>query len=103
MKRRKVGFDEQALRDLDAIYDWICEQGSHSVAASFVERLQRYCLGFDLASERGIKIDPRRPDLRAVGFNRQATVVFAVGEDEVAILRVYRAGLDWTAGLPQDD
>jgi len=38
-------------------------------ALAYVERLEGYCLGFDLASERGHRRDDIREGLRTVGFD----------------------------------
>lgn len=103
MTPRRVIFSPAARRDLVKIYDWIADAGSGPNAVAFVQRIERYCLGFALAPEHGRLVKAFGPNMRAVGFNRQATIVFKVAPDAVKIIRVYRAGLDWTAGLPHDD
>jgi toxin ParE1/3/4 len=62
---------------------------------SYVERLEIWCLGFDLASERGHSRDDVRPGLRIIGFERRATIAFAVEADRVTILRLFHGGQDW--------
>lgn len=96
MKRRIVEISEDARRDLFALYDWIAEAGSPTTALSYIERLENYCRGFDLASERGHLRKDVRPDLRIVGFERRVTIAFTVEEDRVIILRIFYGGRNWT-------
>jgi hypothetical protein len=42
-----------ANNDLLNIADWIAERAGTDVAQSYVERREHYCLGFELAGERG--------------------------------------------------
>lgn len=102
MRRRTVGFSPEAEADLVAIYEWIAEGASGQVASSFIERIENYCRGFDLAAERGRAVEGR-VGLRAVGFRRQATILFRVGRDRVTIMRIYAAGKNWTDELDHAD
>jgi toxin ParE1/3/4 len=77
------------------IYDWIADAANPAVAMSYIERLEAWCLGFDLASERGHRRDDVRSGLRIIGFERRATIAFAVEEDRVTILRLFQGGQDW--------
>ena len=49
--------------------------------------------------ERGTRRDDIRPGLRVIGFERRATIVFQVLEDEVIIVRVFYGGQDYEAAL----
>lgn len=95
MKQRVVLFAPEARDDLTNIYDWIEKSSSPSVALSFLGRIEAYCLGFDLAAERGTRRDDIRPGLRIVGFERTLTLGFSVENDTVTILRIFYAGSDW--------
>ncbi len=88
MKRRIVEFSEDANNDLTALYDWIAKAVSPIVALSYLERLETYCNGFDLASERGHTRDDLSPGLRIVGFERRVTIAFTV-ESEGVTMTVY--------------
>ena len=83
------------MNDLEALYDQIVDAASATVAIRYLERVRAYLDGFDLASERGSSHSEVRPDLRIVGFERRLTIAFAIDEQEVTILRVFRAGEDW--------
>lgn len=95
MIRRNVALSPEALDDLEGLDLWIAEASSVEVAATYVGRVKSYLAGLDLASERGAKRDDVSPGLRIVRFDRRLTIAFSVGEKEVTILRVFRAGEDW--------
>ncbi len=95
MKKRSVKISEDANADLVALYDWIANAAGATTALSYIERLEDYCIGFDLASERGSVRDDIRPGLRIVGFERRVTIAFMVEENRVVILRIFYGGRDW--------
>lgn len=95
MKRRVVEISDDAASDLNALYGWIADNASPTIALSYIERLEDYCRGFDIASERGHKRDDIRTGLRIVGFERRVTIAFAVEETRVIILRIFYGGQDW--------
>ncbi len=96
MNQRKVEFSEDARTDLVALYDWLSNAAEAKTALSYVERLETYCKGFDLASERGHARDDVRQGLRIVGFERRVTIAFMVEENRVVILRLFYGGQNWT-------
>jgi toxin ParE1/3/4 len=71
VKSRQVIFTPEARHDLFGIYEWISSKASLQVAISYIERLETYCLGFNIASERGHRRDDVSPGLRIVGFERR--------------------------------
>lgn len=99
MKRRRVVFSPEARNDLFEIYDWIAEKASPQNAISYIDRIEAYCLGFELASERGHRRDEISPGLRIVGFERRVTIAFAVDDDRVTILRLFYGGQNWEEKL----
>lgn len=104
MTPRRVVVSPEAQSDLSAIHQWIADAGSPRNAFSVIGRIERFCLGLAIAPQRGRRLLAYGDrHVRAVGFRRQATVLFRVEPDLVTILRIFRAGLDWSAGLPQDD
>ena len=96
MKRRTVEISQDAQDDLFALYDWIAEAGSPDIALAYVERIEAFCKGFDLASERGSLRDDIRPGLRIVGFERRVTIAFMVEDTRVVILRIFYGGRNWS-------
>lgn len=95
MKRRRVVFTPEARNDLFEIYDWIAEKASPQIAITYIDRIEAYCLRFELASERGHRRDDISPGLRIVGFERRVTIAFAVDDDHVTILRLFYGGQNW--------
>ncbi len=78
MKRRVVEISGDAVSDLNALYDWIADRAGPEIALSYIDRLEDYCRGFDMASERGHQHDDIRTGLRIVGFERRVIIAFAV-------------------------
>ncbi|MFC3693178.1 type II toxin-antitoxin system RelE/ParE family toxin [Chenggangzhangella methanolivorans] len=103
MTPRRVEISPEAASDLYSIHRWIADAGSRQNASSFISKIERFCLNLATAPERGrrLRIYGDR-HIRAVGFRRQATVLFRVEPDRVTILRVHRAGMDWAADFPQE-
>lgn len=99
MKQHRVRFAPEAGQDLIAIYDWIAGQGSPTNAIGYIDRLEAFCNGLAYAAERGSRHDDIRPGLRAIGFERSATIAFTVSDDVVTILGVFRGGRNWQARL----
>jgi toxin ParE1/3/4 len=95
VRRRTVVFAPEAQNDLSQIYDWIEKASSSSAALSFIERVEAYCLAFDLAAERGMRRDDIRPGLRVVGFERTLTLAFSTDDDTITFLRIFHAGRNW--------
>jgi toxin ParE1/3/4 len=95
VKRRAVVFAPEARDDLLNLYDWIADAAGPRVALAYLDRLNAFCLGFDLAAERGKRRDDLRPGLRVVGFERRITVA----EHRVTILRLFSRGRDWEEAM----
>ena len=98
MKPRDIIFAPEARADLLALYEWISAKASPGVAMRYIERIERYCSGFDLASQRGHMRDDIRTGLRVIGFERRVTIAFTVSDQAVTILRLFYGGQNW-----QDD
>ena len=95
MKRREVVISPEARNDLFQIYEWVAVSASPAVALDYIERIETWCLGFDLAGERGHKRDDVKPGLRIAGFERRMTIAFTVTIEQVTILRLFHGGQDW--------
>jgi toxin ParE1/3/4 len=102
MKSRQVSLSESAQRDLFDIEVWLETQTSKRFARNYTDRLVEYCTRLDIASRRGSPRDDVLPGLRIIGFERRLTIAFAVHDDRVEILRVFRGGRDWEAELSED-
>ena len=102
MKSRTVVFTKAARADTLDIYEWISANSSWETAGRFIARLERAFMSLDVAAERGTSRDDVRKGLRLVGFERSLTIVFEVTNEEVHILRIFRAGRDWESDLSED-
>lgn len=95
----RVVFAPEAEAELGRLADYIEDRtGSIAVAEGYVLRLVDHCLALAHFPERGTRRDDIRPGLRTMGFERQATIAFAIEEDRVTILRVLYAGRQFGAG-----
>jgi toxin ParE1/3/4 len=99
---RRVVIGRRALEDLREIGVWIAARASAAVAGRYLNRLRSYCERFDAFSERGTRRDDLKPGVRTIGFERRVTVVFAVFETEVVILRLLYGGRDVEAAFEED-
>lgn len=95
MKPRDIVFAPEARADLLSLYEWISVKASPHVAMTYIDRIERYCSGFDLASQRGHARDDIRPGLRKIGFERRVTIAFTVTDQAVTILRLFYGGQNW--------
>lgn len=101
MISREVVISPEASADLLALYDWIAGQASPEIALGYIDRLETYVRGLDVASERGTRRDEIRPGLRTVGFERRVTIAFNVTERQVVVLGFFYGGQNWQAALSE--
>ena len=99
MRQRSVVFSPEAGHDLVNLYERIASKAGERVAIGYLERIESFCLGFELASERGHRRDDIRAGVRIIGFERRITVAFMVDDDRVTILRLFSKGQDWKEAL----
>lgn len=94
MKRRIVIIAPEAEADLLDIESWLISTASIRTAETFVSRIIEFCGSLDIASERGHRRNDVKEGIRIIGFERRVTIAFAVHDDRVDILRIFRAGRD---------
>ena len=102
MKRRTVRLSPEARADLLSLYEWIADAASPDIALGYIDRLESYVRGFDLASERGVRRDDIRPGLRTVGFERRVTIAFTVTAEQLIVLGFYYGGQNWQGLLSEE-
>jgi toxin ParE1/3/4 len=95
VKCRTVILSPEAQADLLSLYAWIADATSPDIALGYIDRLETYVRGFDVASERGTLHDCIRPGLRTVGFERRVTIAFTVTDEQAIILGFYYGGQNW--------
>ena len=101
--RRKVVFSPEARADLLALYDYIAEQSSPSRAMGFVERIETYCLGFELGAERGTTRDDLGPRLAHRRLRAAGDDCAHVDRRTVTVDRSSYAGRDVERALRKGD
>ena len=99
MEKRRVILSPEALGDLEALYDHIAADSGTLRAIDYIERIESFCRGFELAGQRGHTRDDIRPGLRVVGFERRVTIAFHVDAKSVTIDRILYAGRDIGSAL----
>lgn len=90
----KVVFSPEAESDLLELYLYIAERTGNARALAYIERLERYCKGFEEFPERGTSRDDLFPGLRVVGFERRVSIAFHVNADTVIFDRLLYGGRD---------
>jgi toxin ParE1/3/4 len=94
VEKRRVILSPEALGDLEALYDYIAMDSGALRAIGYIERIDAFCRGFELAGQRGHARDDIRPGLRVVGFERRITIAFHVDAKTVTIDRILYGGRD---------
>lgn len=96
---RRVVYSPAAQDDLLALRRYIAERGFPATALRYAEAIVSYCESFVLFPDRGTRRDDLRPGLKTVGFRREATIAFAVNNDQIVILRILYGGRDIDAAI----
>lgn len=86
-----VVISDRAKADIAEIVRYLVPRAGRHVAHSYVDEIIDYCLGFSLFPNRGTVVSTKH-NMRTVGFNRQAAIVFRVGRGQVTILRIFHRG-----------
>jgi toxin ParE1/3/4 len=87
-----VRFSKRARTQLEELYDFLAERADPLTALRYVERIERFCLGFETFPERGSIRSDVRHGLRIVGFERRVSIAFVVEGERVTILQILYAG-----------
>jgi toxin ParE1/3/4 len=100
MRQLPVYLREEAIADLEDIYDFIVANGGPpEVAIGFVRRIRARCEKVGSAPEGGVA----RPDLgsgiRLVPFEKTAVVAYRIHDDAVEVLNIFYGGRDYEALL----
>src|SRR5271169_5000549 len=94
MKKFEIVFRPLAEADLFELYRYIAGESGSEIAGAYIDRIEAACMALETFPERGTKRDDIRPGLRAIGFERRATIVFQVKKTEVVIVRIFYGGQD---------
>jgi toxin ParE1/3/4 len=102
VNRYRVVFRQEALEDLEELYEFIADAGSPENAASFTESIVSFCESFADFAHRGTSRDDLRPGLRTVGFRKRVVIAFAVINETAAIIGIFYGGRDHERLLSTD-
>lgn len=94
MSQYRVVFRQEALEQLEELYEFIADAGSPENAADFTESIVSFCETLASFPLRGTTRDDLRPGLRTIGFRRRVVVAFAVIDTTVAIVGIFYGGRD---------
>jgi toxin ParE1/3/4 len=101
MKTRQVVIDPDAKEDLRDLYHWIAASGSPASALNYLQRIQDFINGLDIAAERGTALDMVDPGLRSIPFESVVLAV-RVTETTATVARVFHHSRDWMKQLQRD-
>jgi toxin ParE1/3/4 len=82
---------------------YITEQAGPRIAHGYIQRIERACQALAIFPERGSRHDDVMPGLRAIGFERRATILFRVEPETVEIVMVAYGGRNWMSILRTDE
>lgn len=69
MNHYRLVFRQEALLQLEELYDFIADAGSPATAAGFTESIVAFCEGLADFPYRGLAREDLRPGLRTIGFS----------------------------------
>ena len=102
MNRRQVFYSPAARTDLTNILRWIAAAGAPQSGLLYVERIERFVDGLDLASERGRSREEVRPGMRVAAFERRVMVAYRADDVSVTILRIFYGGQNWERAMSEE-
>ena len=95
----RVVFTPRAIRHLEDLHDYLCDNASDRIADGYVGRIVAHCQRLTLFPVRGTQREDVLPGLRTIGFERRATIAFLVEGDLVLIEGVFHGGQDFESAL----
>lgn len=98
----RIDYSRRALRQLEALYEYIEDAASALVAARYTSAVLNYCESLRTFPLRGTRRDDTRPGLRVTHYRKRTVIAFTVDADHVSILGVFYGGQDYEAAL-QDE
>ena len=97
MTGHRVILSPEAEAHLESIYSYIAADASPDIARRYTEAIARKCAGLATFPRRGTPRDDLSPGLRTLAFRRRATLLYSVEANEVTILGIFYAGVDYEA------
>ncbi|QUS40458.1 type II toxin-antitoxin system RelE/ParE family toxin [Tardiphaga alba] len=98
-----VIFLDKASNDLTSLSVYIGSQAGEAIASRYLDRLYAACMALAHFPERGTRRDDIRPNLRTIGFERRATIIFQVTDTQVQIVTIAYGGRDFETELREQE
>lgn len=95
----RIVFTPRALRQLEALHDYLSDKAGDRIADAYVERIVAACRRLSTYPVRGTRRDNVLPGLRTIGFERRATIAFLIEDDKVLIEGIFHGGQDFETML----
>ena len=96
MKEFPVVWRPLARNDLLSLYDWIAERATGDVALAYTSRIEAHAAKLASFPNRGTPRNDLVQGMRTVHYRRRTVIAYRVRDDSVEILRLVRAGQDWS-------
>jgi len=90
----RVVFRQEALHQLEELYEFIADAGSSANAARFTESIVVFCEGLADFPYRGLSREDLRPGLRTIGYRKRVVIAYAILNEMVAIVGIFYGGRD---------
>lgn len=98
MRQLPVFLREEAIADLEGIYDFIVQGGGPpEVAMAFIHRIRSRCEKVGFAPEGGMARPGLGAGIRLVPFEKSAVLAYRIHDDAVEIVNVFYGGRDYAA------
>jgi toxin ParE1/3/4 len=95
----KVVYSPEAENHILALYDYIANHASPSIAKRYLDAVISYCEGLNIFPLRGTQRDDIRQGLRITNYKKRCVIAFSVFDDTVVILGVFYGGQDYEAKM----
>lgn len=91
----QVIFTPLAARQIESLHEYITTHSGEQRADDYVNRIVAFCEGLTTFPLRGTRRDDLLPGLRVIGFERRATIAFAVTDSAILVEGIFYAGRDF--------
>lgn len=98
----EVIFSDEALADLQSIFDYIADAADFDTAVIHDARIRTVCMRLELFPRRGTPHPEIRPGLRTIFFERRASIAYEVEDDAVRIIQILYAGRERSASFQSE-
>jgi toxin ParE1/3/4 len=96
MKTFEVKFCDEALCDIENLYNYIADELTNPIAAyETMHKVLKACAKLDIFPERGVKRQFLGENYRILPVDRQFTIIYSIIEPNVIIKRIFYGKRDF--------